>query len=264
MRLLKLYLEYAKVHMKEILEYRLDAVIGFIAIAFTNLASLIFFWVIFANIPSLNGWTLGQVLFIFGTISTAFGISHAFVPGVSVWWVEDLVQNGGLDRMLLKPISILQHLLIYGGIDTDGFGDLVVGIAVLTVASNMIGISWTIFSLGLYAILLVSAALILISMHIIMSTLCFWVVKAHPVADIFFALTKFTEYPIDIFSPVTVFFISLIVPVAFIGYYPAQIFIGQGLWLNAAYLTPVVAIILFFIASRVWNFGLKNYTSTGS
>ncbi len=264
MRLLRLYVEYTKVNIKKLTEYRLNALIGFLAIGLSNVSSVIFFWIIFANIPTLNGWTLGQVLFIVGTVSTAYGITHTFFPGVSVWWVEGLVQHGGLDRMLLKPIKILPHLLVYGAIDTDGIGDLIAGFAILAVASSMIGVNWTLLSLGIYALFIASAVVILLSMHLIMSTLSFWVVRASPVADIFFTLMRFSEYPIDIFNPVIIFFLSVIIPIGFLSYYPAQIFIGQGLYMNLAYLTPVVAIVMFVIASKFFNFGLKNYSSTGS
>jgi len=259
-----LYKQYIKMRFKSIMEYRLSAVIGFMAIGLTNVSTIIFFWIIFGNIPTLNGWTLGQILFLTGTVTTAYGVTHTFFPGISVWWVEGLVQHGGLDRMLMSPINILKHLFIYGGIDTDGLGDLIAGIVILVVSSGMIGINWTVFSLGLYIIFMLSAITILLSFHIFMSTLSFWVVRASPVADIFFTLMRFSEYPIDIFSPVTIFFLSVIVPIGFISYYPAQIFVGQGIWMNLAYLTPVVAIIMFVLANKFWNYGLKNYTSTGS
>lgn len=264
MRTLKLYSEYVKMRLKAIMEYRISAFIGFVTIGLTNITTVLFFWIIFGNIPTLNGWTLGQVLFLTGTVTTAYGITHTFFSATSVWWVEGLVQHGGLDRMLMSPINVLKHLFIYGGIDIDGMGDLIAGIAILIVSSGMIGINWTLLTFGLYFLFLISAVVILLSFHIMMSTLSFWVVRAHPISDVFFALMRFSEYPIDIFSPVTIFFISVIIPIGFISYYPAQIFVGQGIWMNLAYLTPLVAIILFFIASKFWNYGLKNYTSTGS
>lgn len=261
---LKLYSEYIKMRLKAIFEYRISALIGFITIGLTNVTHVLFFWIIFGNIPTLNGWTLGQVLFLTGTISTAYGITHTFFAATSVWWVEGLVQHGGMDRMLMSPINILKHLFIYGGIDTDGLGDFIAGIAILAVASGMIGITWTVFNFSLYMLFLASAVVILLAFHIFISTMCFWVIRAHPIADVFFALLKFAEYPIDIFNPVTVFMLSTILPIGFISYYPAQIFVGQGIWIELAYMTPVVAIILIVLAAKFWDYGLKNYTSTGS
>jgi ABC-2 type transport system permease protein len=74
---------------------------------------------------------------------------------------------------------------------------------------------------------------------------------------------KFIDYPLDIYNPIIVFILTFIIPLGFINYYPAQLFLGKGLVL-AAYLAPLVGIIMFIVSYSLWKYGIKNYTSTGS
>ena len=75
---------------------------------------------------------------------------------------------------------------------------------------------------------------------------------------------RFAEYPLEIFNPLTIMIFTFVIQIGFISYYPAQIFVGQGIWITAAYLTPLVALVMLAISIAFWKFGLKNYTSTGS
>jgi len=74
---------------------------------------------------------------------------------------------------------------------------------------------------------------------------------------------RFIDLPLDVYNPVITFILTFIVPIAFINYYPAELFLGKG-FSAFAYLTPIVGLISFVIAYNFWKIGLKNYTSTGS
>jgi len=72
----------------------------------------------------------------------------------------------------------------------------------------------------------------------------------------------FTEYPIDIYNKVIKIVITIILPFAFVAYYPTMDYLG----FNHAmiYLSPLVAIVLWFVAIKLWNFALTKYRSTGT
>ena len=75
---------------------------------------------------------------------------------------------------------------------------------------------------------------------------------------------RFIDLPLDVYHPAISFVLTFIVPIAFINYYPAELFLGKGVFMQFAYLTPIIGIISFIIAYGFWKYGIKNYTSTGS
>jgi ABC-2 type transport system permease protein len=64
-RYLKLYLHYASKHIKVMLEYRMDFLIGMFSTIIQQGISIIFLKIIFNNIHVLKGWTFYEILFIF-------------------------------------------------------------------------------------------------------------------------------------------------------------------------------------------------------
>ncbi|MEM5814687.1 MAG: multidrug ABC transporter permease, partial [Candidatus Aenigmatarchaeota archaeon] len=63
---LRNYAEFLKLNAQTWAEYRLDFFIGIFAIFLANVVTVAFFWVVFQHIPTLNGWTFDQLLFMFG------------------------------------------------------------------------------------------------------------------------------------------------------------------------------------------------------
>ena len=72
----------------------------------------------------------------------------------------------------------------------------------------------------------------------------------------------FTEYPISIYNKFIKILITLVLPFAFVSYYPTMAYLGFDK--NMIYLSPIVAITLWIIAVKVWNLTLNKYRSTGT
>jgi ABC-2 type transport system permease protein len=231
--------------------------------ALSNITALIFFWVLFQHVPTLNGWVLEEVLFILGLTTIVFGTWHTFFAGASPWSVDRLIRNGEFDRLLLQPVNVLAYLAIHK-LDDDGMGDLMAGIAILTYSSLALGLTWSLTNLLLLGIFLIGGLLIIFSIFLVFASVAFWTIKSRAVADILWPFLRISEYPIEIFTPVLIFAVTFILPLGFISYYPAQLFLGKGMWIEAAYLTPIVGLISLLVAYKIWNIGLKNYASTGS
>jgi ABC-2 type transport system permease protein len=252
-----------KMNIKKWMEYRIDFFVGITAIFLTNVLSIVFFWAIFQHIPMLNGWSFNQILFLVGLCYISFGIWHTFLSGPSPNRIERYIINGDFDSILLRPINPL-FLLVMGNIDDDGLGDLIAGILVLGYASSALSIVWTIQTAAFLGLTIVGAVMIVFSITLLLGTATFWITRSHMLSEILWPLFRFVEFPLDIYNPILIFFLTFVLPFGFINYYPAQVFIGKGIWMSAAYLTPLVGLITFAVAYSFWKFGIKNYTSTGS
>jgi len=159
---LKLWFMYLKLIFKSWKEYRADFIIGISAMFIANMASVVFFWVIFENVVSLNGWSFGQILFLSGILSVVSGFWHTFLSGLSPWRIEEYVRRGFLDRVLLKPIGTKRYFII-SNIDEDGFGELLAAFLILITGANMSGIVWSLQSIVLLSVFIISGILILFS-----------------------------------------------------------------------------------------------------
>lgn len=261
--MLRLYLKLLKMNVLTWMEYRLDFIIGISVMFFANFISVLFFWVLFQKIFNLNGWSFDQLLFLLGFGSLAYGIWHAFLTGVTPWRIERYVRTGTFDRILLQPVNPLAFLILRH-LNDDGFGDLFAGIVILIVASNRLGLVWTVQTTLIFSVLMLGAVLLVFSFVLLMSAATFWVVKSRILSDLFWQLTKFIDYPLDIYNPIIIFMLTFVLPFGFINYYPSEVFIGKGLYMEFAYLTPLIGLVIFIIAYAAWNIGMKNYTSTGS
>ncbi len=257
------YAQYTKLNVQTWMEYRFDFIIGISTIMLTNVTTLLFFWVLFQHIPSLNGWTFEQLLFINGFAVFTLGIWHAFLTGCSGWEMDRLVRQGDLDRILLRPMNALIHLTIRR-LDDDGFGDVISGIAILAYSSSKLGIIWTTQNLAALAVLSAGSLLVVFSMNILIAAMSFWATNVRSLMDIFWSILRFTEYPINIYSLTFVWIFTYVIPFGFVNFYPAQYFLGNSQWMMYAYATPFVGLLAFAIAYKLWCYGLKKYSSTGT
>jgi ABC-2 type transport system permease protein len=260
---LSLWKELIRLNIATWMEYRLDFFIGIFAMFISNLTSIIFFWVLFQSIVQINGWTFWQLIFLAGLSSLTVGIWHAFLVGAAPWRAERLIRTGSFDRLLTQPVNPFVFLVI-SNIDDDGFGDLIAGLLITYLGATMSGILLTPLNIILLSLFVFGAVLIFFSITLITSTLCFWITKSGAIGEIIWSLMRFVDLPLEVYNPFVTFILTFIIPIAFINFYPAEFFLGKGLYMWFAYLTPIIGIISFIVAYKLWKFGLKNYTSTGS
>src|SRR5712692_3603942 len=91
------------------MEYRVSFLIGLGALFIAQGASLATIWVIMQKVPSLNGWTLTELLLIYGLVIFCRSFSHMFTD--NTWRVGGAIRAGDFDRYLVRPIDPLFHLL---------------------------------------------------------------------------------------------------------------------------------------------------------
>ncbi len=256
----KLYLEMMKARIRVLVEYKTDFLVDIATQIVRSIIGVVFIWVLFQNINSINGWSFGEMLFLSGFSQLVFGIFNSFF---AIWIFEFLVVRGEFDKILIKPVNALFQLITHE-LDIEHVGDIILALAIIAISSQMIGLSWNLGNMLLFILFSITGVIILFSLALITSSFSFWFGRSNTLTEVIYHLTEFTKYPLEVYNIFITFSVSFIVPFAFVNYYPAQLFIGKGIAPGFAYLTPVVAIITFAAAYSVWKLGLKNYQSTGS
>jgi ABC-2 type transport system permease protein len=107
------------------------------------------------------------------------------------------------------------------------------------------------------------------ALFIVGATITFWTVQSVEAINILtYGGVEMMSYPVQIYPPWMRFFFMYIIPFVFLNYSPALYFFDKPDPLHlppfAPFLAPLVAVILFALALRFWEFGMDHYQSTGS
>ncbi len=257
---ISLYLSFVKTSMKEMLIYRLDCIVGMLSQIFTELVEILFIWIVFQNTETLVGWTFEHILLLYGITLLSVGISD-FCFDALYDIGPKYIKRGDFDKILLRPIHPL--ISIIG--DSKEFTALgYFGLGLFLVITMFIKLAIPVtFGLLLQIVFFsIIGASIIGAINTIFSISSFWTYRSNEVIWSFYRTYTFTQYPIDIYNGFIKLLITVILPFAFVAYYPTMNYLGMNSYM--LYLSPVVAIVLWVIAIKVWNFALNQYRSTGN
>lgn len=122
-RYLHLYKILASQFLKTIMQSKVDFLMGLMGFFFTQIMGIAFLYLVFEQIPSLNGWTLDQLIFIYGFAQIPRGIDHLFTD--NIWMIAwRIVLNGDFDRYMLRPMNLFFQV-IAERLQPDALGETV-------------------------------------------------------------------------------------------------------------------------------------------
>lgn len=256
-----LYLEFLKQNIKTMIEYKSDFVIGVFSTLLSQFYGIFFVWVIFENIKVIHGWTFYEITFVYGLLTLAKGLDMFFFDNLYALGFE-YVKEGKFDVFMVRPVSSLFQL-VASHIQQDGLGLLILGGIVVSKSLSELKIHFTLLDILLLIIFVISGAAIISAINLIFATTGFKTMNSHIIMGSVNSFQEFAFYPIAIYPKAIGFILTWIFPYAFASFYPADYFLNKQYGILSI-LTPVIAIILWIIAIKVWNWGLRNYESTGS
>lgn len=261
-RYARLYGVFFKQQLKVMMEYRVDFFIGVASVFLIQFTSVFFVSIVFQQIQELNGWSFYEVLFIFGIASTGRSVHHIFFDNLwTLGW--QYIQNGNFDRLLLRPINPLFHL-IADRVQQDGFGQLLIGLIVLGTAIPHLSIEWSVVNVLLLIVMILSSGMIFVAVNLLFATFSFWIVDSLPIVVAVFNVSDFARYPLTIYNKGLRLLLTWVIPYGFTAFYPAAAFIGHDGYRTVALCTPLVAVVANLLAYAFWKRGLRAFTSTGS
>jgi len=264
---LGLYFEFYKIKLKSIAQYRASFFMTTFSKAASYLSRFIVVWIMINTFRTMGTWSTYEVLLLYGLNSASYAIAGAFFYHITVP-MKRMVGDGTMDEILTKPLNPFIYLAARN-FSTGYFGTFFISLFLIVFCLLKLEISFTAGKLLLLAAAFLSGGLITGSFMLITSIPSFWMIRNSALPQLFFHTpSRFSEYPLSIFNKAIQFVLTVLLPFAFVTYYPALLILGkQDLMLFPAwvsYLTPAVAVLLFVIAYRFWFYGLKRYNSTGS
>lgn len=258
----KLYPYYVIRSIKARLTYRLDALIGIFGFLLENALMFSTLYLTLNSIPSLNGWDINMMGFLYGYYLIPKSIDH--ILSDQIWQLANGgITRGILDKYLIKPINPLFQL-VAEMIQLEGFGELILGISFLVVFTPKLAISWTFVNVMLLVVCALFAMMFFFSIKLIFGSLSFWTKRSIEVMTTVYDFSNFAKYPIDIFNRFIRVILTLVIPFSVVIFRPIQALLKDGnLWLETLYVI-VVSVVFLLFSLRVWKNGLKRYESAGS
>ena len=258
----KLYSKFLQQYIKSLMEYRADFILGLIGFIFIQFTGVIFLTLIFNMIPSLDGWSFYEILFIYGFAQIPRGIDHVFTDYLWIFTWKTIV-HGEFDKYLLRPINPLFQV-IAESFQPDGFGEIIIGISLVVISSAKLGLVFGVVDILLMIMVILFATFIYTAIKLAVASIAFWVKFAQSYLFMVYQLSDFAKYPMGIYPKAIQIILIGIIPFAFTGYFPGAYFLGKENIFIGIGLTCIVAIVAITIAYRIWLIGVSKYESSGS
>lgn len=214
----------------------------------------------------IGGWGFYPAAMVFGF----FCLLKAVLDGAinpSLIAVVDQIRKGTLDFVLLKPADA-QFLVSTARFEPwhviDGAGAIVlIGLAVqrhhLATGAALPGGR----ELGVAAVLLGCAVLMLYAVWLLVVCAAFYVVRIDNLSYLFSSLFDFARWPRAVFRGTLAVVFTYILPLVVMTSFPADALLGRLRAWEAGW-AVVGAAALVFLSRRVWRRALSSYTSASS
>lgn len=260
LRYIKIYFAFLKQMIKSSLQYKADYAIGICSTFIMEISKFLFIWVVFRNINYVQGWSFYEIAFVFGVFTLSKAVFEFLFH--NVWDLEFFVRVGTFDVMLIKPVNTLFYFCTFK-INIGAIGELIVGFAIIMKSLFEIKQSVGILDISVLLLFVVSGAFIIFAILMIPSTICFRFIASREFVRSVQEIGSFAQFPLNFYNKFIRIFLTVVMPYSFASFYPAEYFLRKGIH-NISLLTPVVAVVVWILMLKIWNYSIKNYSSTGS
>lgn len=247
-------------------QYRTSMLMLIVTQAVVQSLDLAAILIIFGHTTRLAGFTLPEVMFLYGTSGVSFAVAD-LTFGTSETLGEH-IRRGSLDTLLVRPVSPLLQLA------TEEFsprrlGKLVPTGAVLVLALARMHVAWTPGRVAMVPLMLATGVWIFVALWVLTAAWQFAVVDGRQAMNsVTYGGAYLTQYPLSIYGRDLVRGLTWVVPLAFVNWEPALYVLGRpdplGLPAPFRFAAPLVAAVLTVLAALAWRTGLRHYRSTGS
>ncbi|PWH05550.1 ABC transporter permease [Brachybacterium endophyticum] len=246
--------------------HRVNLVVTFLGSAALQGTQLAFIGVLLHAFGAIAGWSVGEVALLYGLRLTAHGVCT--INFGQHRGSAQAIRNGEWDRYLLRPVSpLVQMLTRYFNPGT--IGDLVLGLAILVTAAQLVDVTWTSGRILYLVLAAVGGGLVEAGLQIGISGLDFrWGPVTRIKDTIDRVLTDFGAYPMSIFGTVGNWLLTFLVPLAFMAYLPMTVLLGRTdelvVPLLFAQLSPFVGPLVLRAGILVFSRMSRWYSSPGN
>lgn len=260
---LSCYLSYFRTNILVWGEYKLDFLSINIASIIVLIIGFINIQIIFSQADSILGWNKYQVFWMLGFFYIIRAIYNTFF--INTLNIGYLVRNGKMDIYIIRPLNTFFQLVCTGRYNAEfPIDEFVMGIGLIVYSKIALNIKLGIIDILYLIVSIIVGELVYMSIIFLVSSISLWTVKSRALQEFVSNMEKLIEYPLDIYGVFVKFFLTTILPLGFVSFYPSQFFFHAEKFKNYIIAGPIVAILLLCVSNFVWKRGLKSYQSPGA
>jgi ABC-2 type transport system permease protein len=260
-RYAKLYCLLCAQQVKVRLSFRADFWVTLLGTLMWWLPSLFSILVIFSNVPRLSGYSLDELLFIYGFYLLSME-PNGIIFG-NVWSLGSKIRSGAFIKYYFRPLNMMFYYMSES-VDLMGLWAIPAGLGLMAYASARLGLAWTALKLAGTVVLLFSASLVVCALMVAAASTAFWITNSVSLLQLVSNFRENARYPMDIYNKGFRFVFSAVVPIGFVAFYPVQWILRPGEAGILPWLTPLVGAASFALACLIWSAGVRRWAGTGT
>lgn len=243
--------------LMRMLEYRADFFFWTVVNIMWTLFSLLFFSLLVNVQGNIGGWSRSEMLLLLGVFSIFQACMWMFMYGNMGDFVN-AIYDGSLNLQLLKPVDA-QFFIMTNHNSLSNISRLILGFAMIAVASRELGLTLTLANVGGMLMLLFISFLLLYFIWFTLACLGFHVERLRNINDILPSFDTIWRVPNSVFSGATYLILTTLIPLALLTTVPAEMLLGVVNWTNIAVL--FVSTVIFGVFSRqFFKYSIKKYS----
>ncbi len=238
---------------------------------------------VFGHVRAVAGWDLGEVAVLYGLTTLSFACAELVGAGFDEF--SKFIRQGRFDTLMVRPVGIFLQVLANDFV-LKRFGRLAQGLGVMVVAIEAKGLHLAPWQWAVMVGAVACGTLCYMALFMVQAASCFWAVESLEAFNLLtYGGNEMITWPVDIYPVWLRRFFTFVVPLVFINYLPARLILGKGAGAAATattatataattttgtlppwtgWLAPIVGVVVFLLARRVWDLGVRHYQSTGS
>jgi len=261
MHTLKVLSSLLKINIQMSLAYSADTIINILLNLMWLGWELLSLNIIFNNTDTIGGWGFPELVALLGVFRLVNTMMIALIwPNTEKF--NQSIRDGSMDYTILQPVNSM-FLVTFSRITVWRVWDLMLAIVLISVGINMSKDFITPLQILTFILLAISGVIVIYSLWIVLIALTFWFTKFDNNVTIMQALLDSGRYPVSVYPVWLRIIVTYIIPIAVATTIPLQALRGD-LTLNQVAIFLGIGVISFWVASRVWKVGLKQYSGASS
>jgi ABC-2 type transport system permease protein len=253
--------ELLRISVLKSVQYRINFAVLFLDSALWLGISIAFFSIIYTHVPTINGWTLPQMMLLLGASDLIKSVLFAFfIQGLTK--LPNLIRSGDLDSLLTKPINS-QFLVSFSEFSVAQALNVLPALSLIAYAAHRLGTGLSVAGALLVLPALIAAVALSYAIWFGTMTLSVWMRNSGNLNELFISLQTMMRYPVQIYSGTASLILVFILPIGLVANVPVGLLtghVGPGLVVYFA----IASVIYLALAIGFWRFALRRYDSSGS
>lgn len=258
-RYTKIFCLLIRINYLQAMEYRANFIASIIGPLLYGGSYIVVLYAIVSKVPQIVGWDFYQLLSLFSLSQLIYFLSWMlYRPSIGNF--PQLVQAGKFDSILKLPVNA-KFMISFKYQSISSIIPVIIWAVVFGYSVRNLSIDP--LSGILFLSFSICGLLILYNITFIAAATSFWIIEASDIVGLIEDVRDFSAYPIAIFPKAAQIFLTFIIPTILIVYVPATAIMGRLNW-QFGLISLIMAGATFFISQKVWQLGLKRYSSASS